>query len=230
MLNTAKYLTYIFLFREKYISLQYKTLTNNLFYNLKFRKMAKITFNVKNDVANITESEAGAFENALTPRRYVELFMSAIEDVVDPFTSLFAGIFLPSVVGVWTKDFEDAAKINYIILNGDITPCVIFKNYEGKLVFLAKHNYGKRALAEKVNVEDGDCLFTTMKDAKLYLLSGADSKNATVKPDEKPSGAEETSTQNVQEKIRALNKEKMECLTRIRRINKELTFLNACTK
>ena len=32
MLNTAKYLTYIFLFREKYISLQYKTLTNNLFY------------------------------------------------------------------------------------------------------------------------------------------------------------------------------------------------------
>lgn len=27
MLNTAKYLTYIFLFPEKYISLQYKTLT-----------------------------------------------------------------------------------------------------------------------------------------------------------------------------------------------------------
>ena len=227
MLNTVKYLTYIFLFREKYISLQYKTLTNNLFYNLKFRKMAKITFSVKNDVANITESEAGAFENALTPRRYVELFMSAIEDVVDPVTSLFAGIFLPSIVGVWTKDFEDAAKINYIILNGDITPCVIFKNYEGKLVFLVKHNYGKRALAEKVNVEDGDCLFTTMKDAKLYLLSGADSKNDTVKPDEKPSAPEEPS---VQEKIRALNKEKMECLTRIRKINKELTALNGCTK
>ena len=50
--------------------------------------MAKITFNVKNDVANITESETGAFENALTPRRYVELFMSAIEDVVDPVTSV----------------------------------------------------------------------------------------------------------------------------------------------
>ena len=30
MLNTAKYLTYIFLFPEKYISLQYKTVTNNL--------------------------------------------------------------------------------------------------------------------------------------------------------------------------------------------------------
>ena len=192
--------------------------------------MAKITFNVKNDVANITESEAGAFENALTPRRYVELFMSAIEDVVDPVTSLFAGIFLPSVVGVWTKDFEDAAKINYIILNGDITPCVIFKNYEGKLVFLVKRAYGKRALAEKVTVEDGDCLFTTMKDAKLYLLGGADSKNAAVKPDGKPSMPEETGVQDVQEKIRALNKEKMECLTRIRKINKELTALNGCAK
>lgn len=189
--------------------------------------MAKITFNVKNDVANITESETGAFENALTRRRYVELFMSAIEDVVDPFTSLFTGIFLPSVVGVWTKDFEDAAKINYIILNGDITPCVIFRNYEDKLVFLVKRNYGKRALAEKVNVEDGDCLFTTMKDAKLYLLSGADNKNTAVKPDENPTVSGESS---VQEKIRALNKEKMECLTRIRKINKELTALNGCTK
>ena len=189
--------------------------------------MAKITFNVKNDVANITESETGAFENALTRRRYVELFMSAIEDVVDPFTSLFTGIFLPPVVGVWPKDFEDAAKINYIILNGDITPCVIFRNYEDKLVFLVKRNYGKRALAEKVNVEDGDCLFTTMKDAKLYLLSGADNKNTDVKPDEKPTVSEESS---VQEKIRALNKEKMECLTRIRKINKELTTLNGCAK
>jgi hypothetical protein len=184
--------------------------------------MAKITFNVKNDVANITESEAGAFENALTPRRYVELFMSAIDDVVDPFTSLFTGIFLPSVVGVWTKDFEDAAKINYIILDGDITPCVIFKNNEGKLVFIVKHVYGKRAVAEKVNVEDGDCLFTTIKEAKIYLLSGADNKNATVKPEEKPSVSEDTS---VQEKIRALNKEKMQCLTRIRQINKELSKL-----
>ena len=192
--------------------------------------MAKITFNVKNDVANITESEAGAFENALTRRRYVELFMSAIEDVVDPFTSLFAGIFLPSVVGVWTKDFEDAAKINYIILNGDITPCVIFRNYEDKLVFLVKHNHGKHALAEKVNVEDGDCLFTTMKDAKLYLLSGADNKNAAVKPDETPSASDDNHIQDVQEKIRALNKEKMECLTRIRKINKELTALNGCIK
>jgi hypothetical protein len=189
--------------------------------------MAKITFNVKNDVANITESETGAFENALTPRRYVELFMSAIEDVVDPVTSLFAGIFLPSVVGVWTKDFEDAAKINYIILNGDITPCVIFKTRHGRLVFLVKHNYGKRALAEKVTVEDGDCLFTTMNEAKLYLLNGADSKNATVKPEETPSTSDDNS---VQEKIRALNKEKMECLTRIRKINKELSALNGCTK
>ena len=192
--------------------------------------MAKITFNVKNDVANITESEAGAFENALTRRRYVELFMSAIEDVVDPFTSLFTGIFLPSVVGVWTKDFEDAAKINYIILNGDITPCVIFRNYEDKLVFLVKHNYGKHALAEKVNVEDGDCLFTTMKDAKLYLLSGADNKNTAAKPDKTPSASDDNHIQDVQEKIRALNKEKMECLTRIRKINKELTALNGCTK
>ena len=189
--------------------------------------MAKITFNVKNDVANITESEAGAFENALTPRRYVELFMSAIDDVVDPFTSLFTGIFLPSVVGVWTKDFNDAAKINYIILNGDITPCVIFKNCEGKLVFLVKHIYGKRAVAEKVTVEDGDCLFTTMKEAKFYLLGGADAKSAPVKPDEKSSMSDVIT---VQEKIRALNKEKMECLTRIRKINKELSALNGCTK
>ena len=224
MLNTAKYLTYIFLFREKYISLQYKTLTNNLFYNLKFRKMAKITFSVKNDVANIAESEAGAFENALTPRRYVELFMSAIEDVVDPVTSLFAGIFLPSVVGVWTKDFEDAAKINYIILNGDITPCVIFKNYEGKLVFLAKHNYGKRALAEKVNVEDGDCLFTTMKDAKLYLLNGF-TPEKTEEPEQDNVKKDEEEKPSIQDRIDALNKEKMQCLTRIRQINKELSKL-----
>lgn len=224
MLNTVKYLTYIFLFREKYISLQYKTLTNNLFYNLKFRKMAKITFSVKNDVANIAESEAGAFENALTPRRYVELFMSAIEDVVDPVTSLFAGIFLPSVVGVWTKDFEDAAKINYIILNGDITPCVIFKNYEGKLVFLVKHNYGKRALAEKVNVEDGDCLFTTMKDAKLYLLNGF-TPEKTEEPKQDNVKKDEEEKPSMQDRIDTLNKEKMQCLTRIRQINKELSKL-----
>ena len=181
--------------------------------------MAKITFNVKNDVANINESEAGAFENALTPRRYVELFMCAIEDVVDPFTSLFAGIFLPSVVGVWTKDFEDAAKINYIILDGDITPCVIFKNNEGKLVFLVKHIYGKRAVAEKVNVEDGDHLFTTMKDAKLYLLNGFTPEKA-----EEPKKDEEEKP-SMQDRIDALNKEKMRCLTRIRQINKELSKL-----
>jgi hypothetical protein len=66
-----------------------------------------------------------------------------------------------------------------------------------------------------------------MNEAKLYLLNGGDSKNATVKPDETPSALDETS---VQEKIRALNKEKMECLTRIRKINKELTALNGCTK
>lgn len=186
--------------------------------------MAKITFNVKNDVANITESEAGAFENALTPRRYIELFMSAIEDVVDPFTSLFAGIFLPSVVGVWTNDLEDAAKVNYIILNGDITPCVIFKNYEGKLVFLVKHAYGKHAVAEKVNVEDGDCLFTTMKDAKLYLLNGF-TPEKTEEPKKDNVKKDEEEKPSIQDRIDVLNKEKMQCLTRIRQINKELSKL-----
>jgi hypothetical protein len=87
-----------------------------------------------------------------------------------------------------------------------------------------KHNYGKCALAEKVNVEDGDFLFTTMKDAKLHLLNGFtpektdehEKENVKKDEEEKPS---------VQDRIDALNKEKMQCLTRIRQINKELSKL-----
>jgi hypothetical protein len=188
--------------------------------------MAKIIFSVKDGVATIQESAVKAFTDALTPRRYVELFMTPIADVINPITSVFADIFLPSIVGIWSADFEDAAKVNYILLNDKITPCVIFKNRANCLVFLVKRVYGKTAFAEKVNVEDGDMLFTTLEDIKLHV---ADVKafNEKAGADQTPKAETNKTTDgpSKEEKINALVKEKMQCLTRIRQINKEIKAL-----
>lgn len=205
--------------------------------------MAKIKFTVNGGSAKIEQNFVEAFNNALTPRRYVELFMTPLNNSLNPILKAFVNVFMGSCVGIWTDELEEVSKLNYILMDGEIHRCIIFMDRNKQLVFLIRRDYGSNlALAEKVQLEDGDILYTTytevlddfeaMKKAKMEKVAEINRKRDEQEKEEvlDDEGEDEDAgpqpvTIDVQ--IKKLMSEKMSMLARIRKINKQITELEA---
>lgn len=205
--------------------------------------MAKIKFTVNGGSAKIEQNFVEAFNNALTPRRYVELFMTPLNNSLNPILKAFVNVFMGSCVGIWTDELEEVSKLNYILMDGEIHRCIIFMDRNKQLVFLIRRDYGSNlALAEKVQLEDGDILYTTytevlndfeaMKKAKMEKVAEINRKRDEQEQEEPldDEGEDEDAgpqpvTIDVQ--IKKLMSEKMSMLARIRKINKQIAELEA---